>query len=331
MEGKSAEFPNSMIGEGVSLAVFDEASKIKGLKKIWEMYVRPTLSDGKRGKGRAIFISTPQGHNYFYRLFLKGQKEPNWFSFNSPSWDNRHSFPDGEDDLDLLEAKHSLTDEIFRQEFAAEFTSLQGRVYNDFSRNENVGKYRYKYNLPTFISIDFGYRTPAVLWFQVEKINDVEHVYVIDEIVHQNNIKTTELVDMIKSRQYKITNVYGDPAGYQVQASVGKGEADIFYQNTGWRVFAVRDKASRSIASGVSHVRNFVLSSEGTRRLHIDKKCTGLIEDMEGYAYPETKEGYEMKELPKKDGYHDHSMDALRYALVNQFPIRQYQIKFRSR
>ena len=153
-------------------------------------------------------------------MFLKGQKEPNWFSFNSPSWDNRHSFPDGEDDLDLLEAKHSLTDEIFRQEFAAEFTSLQGRVYNDFSRNENVGKYRYKYNLPTFISIDFGYRTPAVRWFQVEKINDVEHVYVIDDIVHQNNIKSTELLDMIKSIQYKITNVYGDPAGYQVQASV---------------------------------------------------------------------------------------------------------------
>ena len=331
LEGKSAEFPNSMIGEGVSLAVFDEASKIKGLKKIWEMYVRPTLSDGKRGKGRAIFISTPQGHNYFYRLFLKGQNEANWYSFNSPSWDNRHSFPEGEEDLDLLEAKQSLTDEIFRQEFAAEFTSLQGRVYNDFSRNENVGKYPYRYNLPTFISIDFGYRSPAVLWFQTERINDVDHIYFIDEIVHQTNIKTTELVDMIKQRPYQIANVYGDPAGYQVQASVGKGEADIFYQNTGWRVFAVRDKASRSIASGVSHVRNFILSSDGTRRLHIDEKCTGLIEDMEGYAYPESKEGYEMKELPKKDGYHDHSMDALRYALVNQFPIRQYQIQFRSR
>ena len=52
---------------------------------------------------------------------------------------------------------------------------------------------------------------------------------------------------------------------------------------------------------------------------------------MEGYAYPETKEGYEMKELPKKDGYHDHSMDAARYGIVNRFPIRQYQIKFRSR
>ena len=91
---------------------------------------------------------------------------------------------------------------------------------------------------------------------------------------------------MIKSKPYNISMVYGDPAGYQVQASVGKGEADIFYQNTGWRVFAIRDKASRSIASGVSHVRNFILSSDGTRRLHIDKKCTGLIEDMEGYAYP---------------------------------------------
>lgn len=326
LQGRSAEHPSGLIGEGVDLVVFDEASKIGQFKRIWEMYVRPTLSDKK---GRAIFISTPDGHNHFYKLFLQGQNgSPGWFSYNSPSWENKYAFPLGINDPDLIEAKNTSSIEIFNQEYGAEFTSLQGRVYNDFTRNENVGWFPYNHRLPTFLTIDFGYRQPAVLWFQTATINGVEHIYIIDEISHQTNLKTSELVDMIKQRQYQIAGVYGDPAGYQTQASVGVGEADIFHQMTGFRMMALRDKASRSIASGVSHVRNFILNANGERRLHVDKSCAGIIEDFEGYAYPDTKDGHDKKELPLKDGYYDHGMDAIRYGIVNCFPIRNYKIKY---
>ena len=80
--GKSAEHPGGLIGSGCDLVVLDEAAKIPNLKRIWEMYIRPTLSDKK---GRAIFISTPDGFSYFYELFLQGNIEQNWYSFNSPS------------------------------------------------------------------------------------------------------------------------------------------------------------------------------------------------------------------------------------------------------
>lgn len=329
LQGKSAEHPSGLIGEGVDLVVFDEASKIPQFQRIWEMYVRPTLSDKK---GRAIFISTPDGHNYFYKLFLQGQNgTPGWFSYNSPSWENKHAFPDGLKDPDLIEAKNTSTTEIFNQEYGAEFTSLQGRVYNDFTRDANVGWHPYNYKLPTYLTVDFGYRQPAALWFQTNNINGIDHIYIIDEIIHQTNLKTAEFVDLIKQRTYQISGVFGDPAGYQTQASVGMGEADIFYQMTGWRVMALRDKASRSIASGVSHVRNFVLNANGVVRLHIDKSCTGIIEDFEGYAYPESKDGQAVKEIPLKDGYYDHGMDAIRYGIVNCFPIRNYKIKFGDR
>ena len=331
LKGLSCEHPNSMIGAGVSLVVFDECAKIQNLQRIWEMYIRPTLSDGSVGKGRAIFISTPMGNNFFKTLFDRGQNEKGWFSYQSPSFENRYAYPEGETDPDLIEAKRMMSDEVYRQEYLADFTTLQGAVYNDFSRSQNVGEYKYRYNLPTFLSIDFGYRQPAVLWFQTERINDIDHVYIIDEIIHQKNIKTSELVDMIKARPYQLHMVYGDPAGYQVQASVGMGEADIFYKQMGWRIFALRDRSSRSIASGVSHTRNFILSSSGDRRLHIDKRCTGIISDIEGYAYPDTKEGHDLKELPLKDGYYDHGCDALRYFLVNHYPIKQYKIKFGER
>ena len=172
---------------------------------------------------------------------------------------------------------------------------------------------------------------PAVIWFQTETINNVEHIYIIDEIIHQRNLKTTDLIAMIKERPYALHQIYGDPAGNQASALAGASEWEIFFRHTGWRIFALRNKSSRSIASGISHVRNFILSEDGTRRLHIDTKCKGIIEDFEGYCYPEHKEHRDLKELPVKDGRHDHSMDAIRYGLVNRFPIKNYQIKLEDR
>ena len=323
--GKSAEHPSGLIGEGLDLLIIDEASKVPNLKKIWEMYLRPTLSDKK---GRMIAISTPDGFGYFYKLFQQGQNEPNWYSFNSPSWENHHAFPKGFDDRDLIEARKTLSKEIYEQEYGAKFTALSGQVYSDFDRNYNVGDYRYIPGQPTFMTIDFGYRMPAVLWFQVIRDEkNIEHIYVIDEIIHKENIKTAELADMVKKRKYHLVQVFGDPAGYQVQSSVGKGEAEIFYSLTGHRIYALRDKSSRSIASGISHVRNFIRSKDGERRLHISKRCTGIIQDLESYRYPESREGADLKELPLKDGYHDHGCDALRYGIINKFPIRYTKIR----
>ena len=93
------------------------------------------------------------------------------------------------------------------------------------------------------------------------------------------------------------------------------------------RVFSVRDKASRNINSGVSHLRNFILSQDGLRRLHINQKCNGLIEDLEGYRYPEEIEGKNLKENPLKDGFFEHGCDALRYGIINHFPIKNHKIK----
>ena len=93
---------------------------------------------------------------------------------------------------------------------------------------------------------------PAVLFFQTQTINGIEHVFIIDEIIHQTNIKISELCDLIQAKPYSILRAYGDPAGFQVQSSVGIGEAEIFARMTGHRIFALRDKASRSINSGIS-------------------------------------------------------------------------------
>ena len=178
--------------------------------------------------------------------------------------------------------------------------------------------------MPVDMSIDYGYRMPAVLFFQTYSVGQkgVVHINVIDEIVHEPNLTVNELAKKVKAKGYRINRCYGDPAGYQVAASTGIGEAELFRQATGLRTFALRDKTSRSIASGVSHVRNFFENSKGERRIHIDRRCTGLMEDLEIYRYPEHKDN-DLKNIPVKDGRSDHSMDAFRYYFINRFPIKQ--------
>ena len=91
------------------LAVIDEASFIPNLEDGWLNSIRPTLTDYK---GRAIFLSTPRGKNYFYSLFSKA--EPDWQSFKFTTYDNPYIDPQEIDD-----ARRQLPEVVFEQEYMA--------------------------------------------------------------------------------------------------------------------------------------------------------------------------------------------------------------------
>ena len=324
VEAKSADNPDSLVGEGLDLLIMDEVAKMK--RKIWDMYLSPTLSDRK---GKGIFITTPEGFNWIYDLFLLGKGDELWESHQAPTWDNNVVFPDGKKDPFLVERKRNMSKELYEQEYGAMFTSFEGRVY-PFDRNLDMGEFPYNPNYPTFCSIDFGFRMPAALWFQTRMVGGLWHINVIDEIVHKQNIKTDEFVDMIKSKYYNVREYYGDPAGMQAQGQSGLGDIEIF-RRSGIHVKSIRDKVSRNIASGIGHTRGFIENAQGHRFVHLDNKCTGLAEDLENYRYPDSGEGKDLKPDPVKDGRHDHSMDAFRYFFLNRFPIRQRELGVISR
>jgi len=324
VEAKSADNPDSLVGEGLDLLIIDEAAKVK--PRIWDMYLSPTLSDRK---GKGIFISTPEGFNWLYDLFLLGKSDELWESHQAPSWDNQYSFPKGQSDQFLIERKRNMSKELFDQEYGAQFTSFEGRVY-PFDRNIDVGYYPYNPHLPTFCSIDFGYRMPSVGWYQTYRVNGEWHINMIDEIIHQTNMKTDELVQMIKSKPYRVGRYYGDPAGLQASSQSGVGDIEIF-RKMGIVVNTITDKASRSISAGINHVRSFIENANGERYLHLNSNCMGMAEDLESYRYPEVVEGKDLKPEPLKDGYHDHGCDQLRYFFINHFPIKNREIKVRKR
>ena len=91
------------------LAVVDEASFIPNLEDGWLNSIRPTLTDFK---GKAIFLSTPRGKNYFYSLYSKA--EPDWQSFKFTTYDNPYIDPNEIDD-----ARKQLPEVVFEQEYMA--------------------------------------------------------------------------------------------------------------------------------------------------------------------------------------------------------------------
>lgn len=86
---KSAQNPERLVGEGLSGVILSEAAKLK--ESIWFKYIRPTLADFN---GWSYFSSTPEGKNWFYRIWQQAQDPYNrdWQSWRMPAWVNHHVY-----------------------------------------------------------------------------------------------------------------------------------------------------------------------------------------------------------------------------------------------
>ena len=100
---------DNLRGRKFHWVIIDEASFIPELEQGWLNSIRPTLTDYK---GRALFLSTPRGKNYFYSLFMKD--EQGWESFKFTTYDNPYI-----DKTEIDEARTQLPEAVFEQEYMA--------------------------------------------------------------------------------------------------------------------------------------------------------------------------------------------------------------------
>jgi hypothetical protein len=126
IEFKSAERDDEGLrGAGLDFVVVDEASRVS--RKSWEQGIRPALSDKL---GRAIFISTPKGRNWFYELWLKGQTDnPDIKSWKYSTFDNPF-FPESEKKV-LVDTTPEM---ILLQEYYADFLEDEATVFRNLDK-----------------------------------------------------------------------------------------------------------------------------------------------------------------------------------------------------
>ena len=122
---RSADNPDSLRGEGLDFLVMDECAFIK--EDAWAEALRPALSDRL---GKALFISTPSGRNWFWRLYQKGLDNANgcgdWRSWRFPTGANPFIAP-----REIEAARDLLPAAIFEQEYLAEFLEHEGAVFRN--------------------------------------------------------------------------------------------------------------------------------------------------------------------------------------------------------
>jgi phage FluMu gp28-like protein len=118
----SGEATRDIRGRKFHRVIIDEAAFIPDLEEIWMQVIMPTLATTN---GDALFVSTPNGMNFFYSIFMKGKyNEENYESFHFPS----HTSPFVSKDF-LEIARTSVTEDTFKQEYLAEPLSSVGNPF----------------------------------------------------------------------------------------------------------------------------------------------------------------------------------------------------------
>ena len=125
---RGADNPDSLRGVSLTYLVLDECAFIK--QDVWEKILRAALSDRK---GRALFISTPSGRNWFYDVFKLGQQDTDeegwdeeWKSWHFTTQDNETIDP-----KEIEAAKRTLSSFAFRQEYLSSFDNAGSDVFKE--------------------------------------------------------------------------------------------------------------------------------------------------------------------------------------------------------
>jgi len=110
IEFYTGERLDNLRGRKFHLVIIDEAAFIPDLESGWQNSIRPTLTDYE---GKAVFLSTPRGKNFFYSMFMK-QGENDWQSFKFTTYDNPYI-----NTREIEDAKLQLPEVVFEQEYLA--------------------------------------------------------------------------------------------------------------------------------------------------------------------------------------------------------------------
>lgn len=285
---------DSCVGRSYDLIIFDEAALSGDGEDAFNVALRPTLD---KPNSKAIFISTPRGkNNWFSKFYQRGfsPEFPEWVSIRA----TYHSNP-RVSESDIEEARKSMSDAEFRQEYEADFNIFEGQIWN-FNSEECV---MYLDELDTrrmdvIAGLDVGFKDPTA--FCVIAYDwDEDKYYVVDEYL--NNERTTEQHAQELRRlcdKWDIDLIFIDSAAQQTRFDLAQ-QYDISTNN-----------AKKSVLDGIG----FVSALIDNDKLIVDPRCTQTLAALDQYQWDPNPNL--SKEKPKHNSA-SHIADALRYALYS--------------
>lgn len=116
---KSAE--GDMRGSGLNGVVIDESAFMPG--HVWRENIRPALADKQ---GWAMFLTTPNGKNWFHKTFAAADGAHDWERWQLPTSDNPIVTAA---ELESIRTGPEMSPRVFAQEYLAQFTEIEGALF----------------------------------------------------------------------------------------------------------------------------------------------------------------------------------------------------------
>ena len=321
VECRSADHPENLVGEKLDFAIMSEAAKHK--KDTWERFIRPALADKR---GNASFPTTPEGFNWLHGLWQVGRdpNEPQYESWQFPSWDNPYVYPLGRQDPEILGIERTTAHEWFLQEYGADFSAFVGKIYGEWQENIHVTDVKFNPAWPSYVGYDPGYTNPwAWVFFQMDPQDNVyvwrEHyapyLQLAEHIALMRNLPEPE--------GYHLDLAFGDAADPEACVAISQNLVPAFAEpeaKKNWREGIDLVKSFLKLQDVLSPAGNLVVTDEhGTPlkrpKLFVDHSCKNLIFEFNNYRAPDTRPEQNVREQAKKHA--DHALDALRYGLMH--------------
>ena len=284
---------DSCVGRSYDLIIFDEAALADG-KDAFNVALRPTLD---KDNSKAIFISTPRGrNNWFSEFFYRGFSDefPEWCSIRATYKDNPRM-----SESDISEARKSMSEAEFRQEYEADFNTYEGQIWKfnfetqvkDFSQLDTS-------KMDVFAGLDVGYKDPTAMCviaydWDKEQYHLVDEYFNAERTTEQHATEIQKLID-----RWDIDYIYIDSAAQQTRYD--------FAQN--YDISTIN--AKKSVLDGIGHVSGIIDNDY----LFVDQEAKESLTCLDAYQWDPNPNL--MKEKPKHN-MASHMADALRYALYS--------------
>ena len=270
-------------GHALFHAFLDELAYFQcDLGSLWRA-LRPTLADLSGG---ATLTTTPDGKGtQAYDLWIEAQAKPEWSTHFWRTLDNPW-IPASE----VEEARHSLDEKSFQQEFEAAWMSFEGLAYYAFDENLHIKKQPPIDILqPIKLCFDFNVNPTTLLISQ--KIQGMNRY--LKEYSLKNSSTEQTVLDFCEDHKHIAQDsrhelrIRGDSSGNNRSSTTGwsdyKYVQDIL-TNKGFRFSLDVPSRNPAIVDRVKYVNSWLKSFDGHHRVEIDPSCRDLIRDLASQA-----------------------------------------------
>lgn len=293
------------------------------------------------------FIShnTPRGYNHFYELYDKASSKiktededwSDWEAWKMPTSTNPYILK-----KELVAARREIGEDLYSQEYGAEFKKRSGLVFKEFDRDLHVVEPIEPSEVPREwrleVGIDFGGTHPTAAVFVLFD-DKTDTAYVVDEH-YESEWSTDRHISAMKAKEDMWLQFLRQARPKRIGDSQAR-QTLIDYNSKGFFI-SPTPKGADSVDTGIAMVRARLEKDLITNKpkLYVCANCVNTIREFENYSWMghndeaiETDDLMRLankgKDKPRK--VFDDAMDALRYVIQYHRPERSQSVVKHSR